>query len=144
MPTQGQFVTDPEVLQWRRDCLVYDNAVSKCTNAVNKLHYWNQRLRIHNLRQPRDPVLGALTSAAVPFAEPKPVQRPFPKGYPNRPSAPAHPKAGQRNKAFERWEPPVELVRIQFKATLILVPPTLAGQWGDEFKKFAPSLKVCY
>lgn len=28
------------------------------------------------------------------------------------------------------------------KATVVVVPPTLLGQWVDEFKKYAPSLKV--
>jgi SNF2 family DNA or RNA helicase len=31
---------------------------------------------------------------------------------------------------------------IKHKATVIAVPPTLLGQWMDEFKKFAPTLKV--
>jgi hypothetical protein len=31
---------------------------------------------------------------------------------------------------------------IKLKATVVIAPPTLLGQWRDEFRKFAPSLKV--
>ena len=150
-PTAGEFTKDPQVVKYKRDVRAYDNQMAKRDNYPTERAYWLMRKSTHERNMKTATVTGKgwkrqvtykMKPGAKPFKEKEPVQAPYPKSHPNRPSAPAHPKAGQRNKAFERWEPPVELVRIQFKATLILVPPTLAGQWGDEFKKFAPSLKV--
>ena len=151
IPTAGEFTKDPDVVKYKRDVRAYDNQMAKRDNYYTERVYWSQRKRTHESNMKTSKITGkgwkrqvvyTMKPGAKPFKEKEPVQAPYPKSYPNRPQPPAHPKARQLNKAFGSWEPPAERVRIQFKATLILVPPTLAGQWGDEFKKFAPSLKV--
>ena len=50
-------------------------------------------------------------------------------------------KVGPYNKALQKWKentPP----QVVLKLTLIYMPCSLLGQWRDEFKKFAPTLKV--
>lgn len=46
-------------------------------------------------------------------------------------------------KEFEDWkQTSVPLKHLKLKATLVIVPPTLIGQWREEVKKFAPKLNV--
>ena len=56
----------------------------------------------------------------------------------------AHPKAGQATPKYTQWvaEQPPKGRRAHLKATLIIAPPTLAAQWSDEVRKFAPHLRV--
>ena len=56
----------------------------------------------------------------------------------------AHPKAGQAMPEYTQWvaEQPPKGRRAHLKATLIIAPPTLAAQWSDEVRKFAPHLRV--
>jgi SNF2 family DNA or RNA helicase len=55
-----------------------------------------------------------------------------------------HPKVGQVTPEYTQWvaEQPPKGRRAHLKATLIIAPPTLAAQWSDEVRKFAPHLRV--
>ena len=47
------------------------------------------------------------------------------------------------NPAWEAWAPPPTLARrVAFKATVVLTSVSLIGQWEDEFRRHAPSLRV--
>lgn len=51
----------------------------------------------------------------------------------------------QKNPAWEKWKPPMKLrngYHLRLKATIILTNVSLLGQWEDEFKRFAPHLKL--
>lgn len=50
------------------------------------------------------------------------------------------PSKDQRNPEHDAWTPPP--TRVDLKATLVVAPGSLLGQWKDELEKFAPSLKV--
>lgn len=47
-----------------------------------------------------------------------------------------------RNKYIEELKKLGPKPATKHKATVVVMPPTLLGQWLDEFKKYAPSLKV--
>ena len=52
------------------------------------------------------------------------------------------PGSNQPNPEYQLWKPPPSVVYV--KATLVVAPASLIGQWADELGKFAPSLTVAH
>ncbi|KIK58778.1 hypothetical protein GYMLUDRAFT_45086 [Collybiopsis luxurians FD-317 M1] len=55
-----------------------------------------------------------------------------------------NPSPPRFNPTLSRWDPEANLTVKAIKSTLIVTPLALAGQWSDELKAHAPSLRVMF